>query len=545
MMAGADVTLSDDPILQGLDALRIGIAIFDADDKLTYCNQHYRYVYRSFAEVGALPGRGFEEILRLLLSNGEIAGREVLEDAEGWIARRVARHRKGDLEPVVERLADGRWFEIKERPTPGGGVIGLWQDITAQKRDYLRLNNALESAADGLVLWDQSGRLLLCNELFRELHGDGPVPRPGDRFAEVIRRFAERALDSSELAVDYLVEAWVEQHARPVGSHVVRHRDGRWLLVRQRRGRDGGAVTVLSDISELKNREQELILRGQSLEETISELEMVQHKLETQAADAAGLAEQLDLAKREIERSNLSKTGFLRIISHELRTPLHAIIGFAELLRDQRLGPIGNPLYAEYAGDIRSSGDHLLSLVNQLLDLSRVEAGRYQLSLEQRDIAEVVAEAARIVEGQVEAAGLSLTRRLADDLPALPIDEQAIRQVLVNLLSNAIKFTPAGGEVRVEAGCRDGWLVLTVGDSGIGISAEMLPRLMRPFERIDNALNRQTEGTGLGLAISKAFVELHGGRLEIDSDFGAGTTVTMRLPLTAAGRETFAAKAAS
>ncbi len=544
-MAGDGDSIDCDPILQGLDALRVGIAVFDAADRLIYCNQHYRYIYRSFASVEELLGCSFEQLLHLLVDNGEIAGQEVLQDAEGWIARRLARHRDRTRDPIVERLTDGRWFEIKERPIPGGGVIGHWQDVTTQKTDHLRLRSAFESAADGLVMWDQSDHMVLCNELFLDLHDDGPTPLPGDRFQKVIRTFAESVLDGSELPLDYLIDAWTEQHGLPEGSHVVRHRDGRWLLVRQRRGGDGGAVTVLSDITELKNREQELILRGRSLEETVSELEMVQHKLEAQAAAAVELAEQLDQAKREVEQSNLSKTGFLRIISHELRTPLHAIIGFAELLRDQRLGPIGNKLYAEYAGDIGSSGQHLLSLVNQLLDLSRIEAGRFQLHRTRQGIAEVVEEATRIIAGQARAAKIALNNLVTDDLPSLEIDEQAIRQVIVNLLSNAIKFTPAGGDVSIEAGHQGDCLVLTVSDSGIGIPEEVLPRLMRPFERIDNDLNRQTEGTGLGLAISRALVDLHGGTLKIDSTFGEGTSVTMKLPLASSEREAARSKAAS
>lgn len=544
-MAGDGDSVTFDPILQGLDALRVGIAVFNAEDRLVYCNQHYRYIYRSFARLEELPGRSFEEILRLLLDNGEIAGQEVLEDAEGWITRRLARHHDRTPEPIVERLADGRWFEIKERPIPGGGVIGHWQDVTTQKTDHFRLRSAFESAADGLVMWDQSDHMVLCNDLFLDLQHEGPAPLPGDRFQKVIRTFAEHSLDHSELPIDYLIDTWTEQHGLLEGSHIVRHRDGRWLLVRQRRGSDGGAVTVMSDITELKNREQELILRGLSLEETVSELEMVQYKLEAQAADVADLAEQLDLAKREVEQSNLSKTGFLRIISHELRTPLHAIIGFAELLRDQRLGPIGDPLYAEYAGDIGSSGHHLLVLVNQLLDLSRIEAGRYQLNRAIQGITDVVHEATRIIAGKASAAKITLNNLVADDLPLVEIDEQAIRQVVVNLLSNAIKFTPAGGAVSIKASCQGNWLLLTVLDTGIGIPEDVLPRLMRPFERIDNDLNRQTEGTGLGLAISRALVDLHDGTLKIDSSFGEGTSVTVKLPLAAAQQETARSKAVS
>ncbi len=531
IMAGARDTAIRDYLLPGLDVLRVGIAVFDAADLLVYCNEHFRYIYRSLESIDELVGQSFADILRLVVDNGEIAGKGVLDDPEGWIAGRLATRRAKVPRPAVERLADGRWFEVKERPLPDGGVIGVWLDVTEQKRAHLRITDSLESAADGLVLWDQRDRLRLCNRLFLDLFGDGPQPEEGALFADVVRGLAEQALDQGGLGMDYLLETWTERHGGPTGSHVVRHRDGRWLLVRERRVRDGGAVTVLSDITELKNREQELILRGKGLEETVHELEMVQHKLEGQAAQAVELAEELDLANREVEASNRSKTSFLRIISHELRTPLNAIIGFADLLEKQSLGAIGNPAYVEYAGDIRASGFHLLSLVNQLLDLSRIDAGRYQIDPSLQDIDSVVQQALRIVGKQASDARLAVICDLPDDLPIVQLDEQAMRQILVNLVSNAIKFTPAGGEVRIEA-CRGGdSLVLSVRDNGIGIPAEVLPRLMRPFERNDNDLNRRIEGTGLGLAISKALVELHGGSLEIDSALGEGTTVTIRLPL--------------
>jgi signal transduction histidine kinase len=528
-MIGGEDAATRELLLDGLDTLRTGVAVFNAEDRLVYCNEHYRYIYRSLNSVNQLIGLTYRDILRLVVDNGEIAGREVLSDPEGWIARRMAERQSARSRPVAERLADGRWFEIKERAIPGGGVIGVWQDITDLKRGNLRLIGSLEGVADGLVLWDQSDRLLLCNQMFAELCGSGRRPNLGERFHRVARTLARHAFDTSELSEDYWLSTWAEQHGRPAGSHVTKLRDGRWFLVRERRNGDGGSVTVLSDITDLKKREEALILRGRSLESTVHELEMVQAKLEEQGAHIVGIAEQLNAAKREIEESYRGKTNFMRAVSHQLRTPLNAIIGFAEVLKDQLLGPVGNPRYAEYAGDIHTSGVHLLKLVNQLLDLSRLDAGRYELNLATGDIARVVHSAARIVNKQASDAGLDLVLDLPEGLPLLPFDEQAVRQVVVNLLSNAIKFTPAGGTIRVEGHRQGQGLTLSVRDNGLGMRAELVPRLLRPFERVDDGLHSH-EGTGLGLPISKALVELHGGELQIQSVLGEGSSVTVHLP---------------
>ena len=525
-------------VTDALDALRVGLAIFDPSDVLIYCNEHFRHLYRSLDSVDELVGLSFADILHLVVGKGEIAGREVIEDPAGWIERRLQAHRAPDGRPLEERLADGRWIQVKARALSDGGVVGIWQDVTTLQASNLRLADAVDAIGDGFAIWDQRDQLVAHNARFAELFAGAAGPlRSGDSFRSATRRLLTQGLLEDEPAAEAQVEAWRQAHRQLFGRTVIRYRDQRWFLVKERRTRDGGMVSMLTDITDIKNREHNLVLRGKSLERTIGELSSVQGKLKLQGGEIAAMAEELSQAKRAVEQADASKTRFLRSISHELRTPLNAIIGFAEVLRDGLLGPLGHHRYQEYANDIHASGSHLLGLVNQLLDLSRIEAGRYELECEPQDIGELIRNSARLMAKQIEDAGLELVCALPADPPPLVADQQAVRQILVNLLSNAVKFTPSGGEIRVSVDGEAEHLAITVADSGIGIPAEKMSGLMRPFERVDNDLNRQTEGTGLGLAISRSLAEMHGGTLDLTSILGSGTTAVLRLPSAGPGEQ--------
>ena len=242
-------------------------------------------------------------------------------------------------------------------------------------------------------------------------------------------------------------------------------------------------------------------------------------------------ATRLKRANIELATANRAKSEFLANMSHELRTPLNAIIGFAEVMRDGHLGKIGNPHHAEYIADIHESGKHLLQLINDILDLSKIEAGKLDLYEEEVDVAEVVDGSLRLVKERAEAGRVALAAELAEPLPKVRADERKLKQIVINLLSNAVKFTPEGGKVTVRAGREaDGGFALAVADTGIGIAPEDLPRITLPFVQLDGGLNRKSDGTGLGLALCKAMIEHHGGALAIDSAPGQGTTVTIRLP---------------
>ncbi len=239
---------------------------------------------------------------------------------------------------------------------------------------------------------------------------------------------------------------------------------------------------------------------------------------------------ELRMAKEEAETASRSKSEFLANTSHELRTPLNAIIGFADLLAGQKFGPLGNPRYVNYAVDIRDSGEHLLELINDVLDLSKVEYGKLELQEEPLDIVAAAESCLRLIRPRAEAAQVALAAELPPGLPALRGDDRRLKQILLNLLSNAVKFTPAGGSVVLRARADAEGFHLSVADTGIGIAAADLAKALSPFGQVDSRLARRYPGTGLGLPLTKAMVELHGGRLRIDSRVGLGTTVTVSLP---------------
>ena len=240
----------------------------------------------------------------------------------------------------------------------------------------------------------------------------------------------------------------------------------------------------------------------------------------------------LRAAKEMAEMASRAKTEFLANMSHELRTPLNAIIGFAEVMHMELLGPVGNQQYRGYVGDIHDSARHLLGLINDILDVAKIEAGRVELSETTIQVKALFDAVARLIRERSVRAEVRLEMAVQPDLPPLVADERKLKQILINLLSNAVKFTPAGGAIRMTA-LRDpasGDLVITVADTGIGIAAADIHRAMEPFGQVDNPINRKFRGTGLGLPLTKGLVELHGGRFDLESTPGVGTTITIRLP---------------
>ncbi len=239
----------------------------------------------------------------------------------------------------------------------------------------------------------------------------------------------------------------------------------------------------------------------------------------------------------EAESANRSKTAFLANMSHELRTPLNAIIGFSEIISSQALGP-DNPRYPEYAGDIHISGTHLLTLINEILDVAKIEAGKMEIDPRPLDAAAILANIERVMAIRAGEKRLTLRFNVADNTPQLVADERALRQILLNLLSNAVKFTPQGGSIDVS--CRpgrDGGVLISVKDSGPGIPADKLGQLFEPFTQVDNRFERNQGGTGLGLALVRGLARLHGGQAWIESEPGAGTEVFVYFPVVTVKRE--------
>jgi signal transduction histidine kinase len=295
-----------------------------------------------------------------------------------------------------------------------------------------------------------------------------------------------------------------------------------------------GGILALTLRMVVRRFERSLSLADRQRDEAYAQLEVRveerTHDLAREVTRREQTAVDLRAARDQAEFANRSKSEFLANMSHELRTPLNAIIGFAQVLRDEMFGALGSR-YRDYAADINDSGQHLLGLINDILDLSKIESGKTELHEDDIEIAPLLRSALNMVHERAISGGVTLETDIPDGLPALHADERKLKQILVNLLSNAVKFTRPGGVVTLRTWCtaNSGYL-FQVQDTGIGMAQAEISKALAPFGQVDSALNRQYEGTGLGLPLSKALTELHGGTLDLQSEPGVGTTVTLRLP---------------
>jgi two-component system cell cycle sensor histidine kinase PleC len=290
---------------------------------------------------------------------------------------------------------------------------------------------------------------------------------------------------------------------------------------------------VGTDITERTRTEAALQESKLALHERVADLEMAQRRLEEQGSDLVRLAEDLKVASDEAQAANRAKSEFLAAMSHELRTPLNAIIGFSEIIKNESFGPVGGSRYCDYAKDINDSGQHLLDLINDILDLSKIESGMDELYEEPIDVPNIIDSVLRLVRQRANQRKIAFELDVADRPPLLVADERKLKQILVNLLTNAVKFTDEGGKIGVKVWCHPkSGFVFQISDTGIGIAPENIPKALSQFGQVDSDLSRQYEGTGLGLPLTKALVESHGGCLDLQSEVGVGTTVTVRFPAT-------------
>jgi len=394
------------------------------------------------------------------------------------------------------------------------------------------LLDAIDSLNEGFVLFDPDDRLVLCNRKYRDLYAiSADLLQTGARFEEIIREGAKRGQYVEAMGRG---ESWVAerlaQHRNPVATVLQQLGDGRWVLIREHRTQDGGTVGVWTDVSRLKNQELLLRDREQRLERTIEDLGESRGQMKQLTTEMTRLAKENAAHRERAEASNAAKSQFLANVSHELRTPLNAILGFSEILKTKLFGPLGAPQYESYVCDIHESGVLLLNLINDLLDLSKIEAGKFALQEDICDVLEIAEAAVRVMAERAQKAGVKLEQHFMA-LPPIRADERKIKQIMLNLLSNAVKFTPQGGSVRLSAGIDDaGGVTFAVADTGIGIAPHQLDRVLEPFGQVENIMTRTHAGTGLGLPLCKALAELHGGTLALESEAGSGTTVTVVLP---------------
>ncbi len=473
-----------------------------------------------------------------LLSFGEVNGLVHPDDLQLYdLAAQLADSKASFIDHAFRmRHASGNWVWLRARcelvQQPGEGaphLIGIAVDITEQKtlvertmEADLRLRDAIETIPEAFVVWDAQNRLVLCNSNFQELHNLPDEAIMAGASYEAVVAAGRKPVVRSKITSEGQVPG-----ARTFEAQLD---DGRWLHISERRTKDGGYVSVGTDITTLKLHEEKLMDSEQRLIKTVADLRSSQQTLERQTEELADLAEKYSDEKNRAEDANQAKSEFLANMSHELRTPLNAIIGFSEIMESGMFGPLGAKKYREYCHDIHQSGQYLLDVINDILDMSKIEAGRMRLDLKEIELDRFLKDAMRVVSKRADDKQL----KLSSDVPRgirLSADHRALKQIALNLLSNAVKFTPEGGRIIVRARAAGGFIRITIADTGIGIPKDALAKLGRPFEQVESRLTKSHQGSGLGLAIAKSLTELHGGTMRIRSTLDRGTIVSLRLPV--------------
>ena len=467
-----------------LQSVAEGIIVTDENLRIELINGPAKKLFN--AESGTLTGRQLEHFLPSLEAPG----------SSNWTSRDMTALRAdGTLAQVIATVS-----RIQRRHA--NYLVCVVRDMTerhARERQLettsARLKAVLDNVSHGIVMVDAQGRIgAWNNQIFETLR-----LKPGDiHHGLSLREALDRQVAphfSSQEARKELIDHWHEKLTSPVPlAYEQETSEGNTLDVRIQPIPGGGLVATFADITERKEMERSL-----------------------------------RAAKEAAEAASRMKSEFLANMSHELRTPLNAIIGFSETIKEGLMGEVSD-IYREYAGDIHASGHHLLSLINDLLDLSKIEAGKFVLTECQVDLGNILSSCVRLVEPGAKTKSISVTSHIGN-VPPLYADERALRQIFLNILSNAVKFTQSGGKITVEADMAvNGTIGIRITDTGIGMAPHEIPRALQPFEQISSALTRAEQGTGLGLPLVKALTELHDGRFDIESEPGRGTTVSIFLP---------------
>jgi len=471
-----------------------------------------------------------------MLSFGDVAAIIHTDDGSLFkLAEKIVAREIDSIDQVFRmRHADGRWVWVRARAQvidPEASdlqLIGIAVDVTEQRHlaarseaADLRLRTAVESISESFVLWDASGRLVMCNTKYQQDSGlSDKATIPGASRAELEARMT-----------GYAAQKRMANPNGPRGGVTYERQlvDGRWLQVNELKTRDGGTVSIGTDITLIKQHQEKLVDGERRLMANLHDLSQARRNEEERTRELEELNRKYMKEKDRAEAANRAKSEFLANMSHELRTPLNAIIGFSELMQTQLFGPLGSPRYEEYAGDINNSGKHLLGVINDILDMSKIEAGQFSMEREEIDLNPLISETVKVISLQATQKSITVETRI-DEAMSLVADRRAIKQIVINLLSNAVKFTGEGGHILVRARKVAGSMMLSIEDNGCGIPKSALRKLGRPFEQVQNQFSKNHAGSGLGLAISRSLAELHGGALKIRSREGIGTIVSVRIP---------------
>jgi len=488
-----------------IEAISEGFVIYDADDRLVMCNWAFRDQFQTISDR-LIPGARFDE-LTLYAAQAGVFDTEG-EDPETWARRQIERRNTDDTQETIVRLKDGRWMLRRDRCTPEGEMIGIRTDITELKQQEAqltealrkaeraegRLASAIEAITEGFVMYDEYDRLVMCNDAFKKMRSeDADLIVPGVTFEELVRTSVERGhFDTEGEDPDEWVRKQVEaRRAEGNVETMVGFTDGRWMLRRERRTPQGEMIGIRSDVTTFKQQEA-------ALEE----------------------------ARQKAEAADRAKSEFVANISHELRTPINGIVGFNQLMLAGEL----SEKQRERAEIIKASSEHLLQLVNDLLDLSRIASNSVELEPAPFDVAELAEEAAELMTPLADQNQLTLETQI--NVPAgarIEGDRSRIKQILLNLMSNALKFTEEGS-VTLRVTETDGGIAFAVADTGPGMPDDKLQSIFDRFAQLKNQ-RAGAQGAGLGLAITKGLVDLMGGDIDVQSELGNGSVFTARLPL--------------